>query len=185
MESTRIHLLEKLSLCSIVLPYLPTHRSFLILSSFSHKSREMLEQNYRLFVRLMRRSCLNVAIRSTCLDKLWLPSDLFTFHVHNWLDFCEPTSQTTKAEGASTRILLCSSLFTSDSEYYCHFLNTIKIREDNKLTEVTLKRIISTSIWFTVMKIYKLSNLIKLIYFDDFWDSAKTINFIVSMVKRL
>ena len=89
MESTRIHLLEKLSLCSIVLPYLPTHRSFLILSSFSSKSREMLEQNYQLFLRLMRRSCLNVAIRSTCLDKLWLPSDLFTFHVHNWLDFCE------------------------------------------------------------------------------------------------
>ena len=66
METNSIQLLESFPLVSIIVPYYgPTHKWFILLSTFWRSSREMLDKNYKVFRRIMIKYWSEVAISDT------------------------------------------------------------------------------------------------------------------------
>ena len=84
MMTTRIPLLEKFGVCTVVMSYYGlTHRSFLLLSKLSSKSREMLDINYEGFLNSMMGNLFWIELDSSHIDKLMieLPWDLFKYNI--------------------------------------------------------------------------------------------------------
>ena len=83
MERNSILILEKLSLLSIVIPYYDfLHNSFLVVSTLSKGTRQMLIENYTVFRRIMFKYSLTK--EDILIKDLWqlrLPSDLFRFKI--------------------------------------------------------------------------------------------------------
>ena len=91
MEVSRIIILEKLSLITVVMPYYSyTHRIFLVLSMLSKKSRFILKSNYGAFRKAMLKYTLEKNSKIKDLANLYLPLDLFKFRIgysiSNWDD---------------------------------------------------------------------------------------------------
>ena len=80
MESRRIPILENFALISVIMPYYgPTHKMFLVLSSFSTKSRDKLDEYYEEFRNAMAKHSLKIRIVDCKLATWQLPCDLFMF----------------------------------------------------------------------------------------------------------
>ena len=83
MLSTRIGLLEKFGVSSVILPYFgPVHSSFLILSKLSTKSRIMIDQFYEEILNCMAEYVISYEIWDKNWSMLLLPSDLFRFSIN-------------------------------------------------------------------------------------------------------
>ena len=80
MKSRRIPILENFALISVIMPYYgPTHKMFLVLSSFSAKSRDKLDEYYDEFRNVMAKYSLKIRIVDCKLATWKLPCDLFKF----------------------------------------------------------------------------------------------------------
>ena len=87
MLSTRISLLERFGICSVLIPYYGSaHQSFLLLSKLSRNSREMLDSFYDEFMKLIDKNTICVTIDEKWHEKmLFLPWNLFRFEIIiNW-----------------------------------------------------------------------------------------------------
>ena len=83
MESYGVPILEKYSLMLKTLPYYSyTHNAWLLLSCFSPKSREILEDNYKAFLNWMKKILMEVVISDENIKRRYsLPLDLFKFRI--------------------------------------------------------------------------------------------------------
>ena len=84
MEGSQIPILENFPLISKTMPYYGyTHRMLLLLSIFSKKSRRLIIDNYKAFVRIMRDFWLEKEVCIKDLLILNLPYDLFKFKIES------------------------------------------------------------------------------------------------------
>ena len=83
MESYRITILEKYSLMLNTLPYYSyTHKAWLLLSCFSQKSRKILKDNNKAFLKWMEKNLMEVEIENENIERRYsLPWDLFMFGI--------------------------------------------------------------------------------------------------------
>ena len=82
MDATRVRILEKFGVSSVVLPYLGyAHQSFLLLSRLSRGSRAMLDDFYREVINWLFELNMWISIADHNTKMLYLPSDLFKFQI--------------------------------------------------------------------------------------------------------
>ena len=78
MESTNNPIFKRFSLTTVVVPYYGyTHESFVLLSSLSKNTREILNDNYEGFRKYMANFLKIISIHQAIDEKLRLPLDLF------------------------------------------------------------------------------------------------------------
>ena len=83
MENNKILLLENFPLVTVIMPYYnPTHKWFLLLSSFSVGSRRTLDKNYKIFRRLMIQYSSELNYCSKDFVTKLAPWDLFRLNLN-------------------------------------------------------------------------------------------------------
>ena len=81
MLSSRIWLLEKFGTSLVVISYFgPAHKSFLLLSQFNKKSREMMDKKFEGIMNWIVRTsiCLKIEVN---IKRIFLPWNLFRFDI--------------------------------------------------------------------------------------------------------
>ena len=82
MMSTRIDLVEKFGVCTVLMSYYgTTDQSFLLLSQINSKSREMLDTFYEEILNSMINNTTCLWLDKKFKRKLYLPWDLFIFKI--------------------------------------------------------------------------------------------------------
>ena len=84
MEENRIAIFENFALTSVIMPYYgPTHKMFLMLSSFWVGSRKKLDEYYKEFIEIMKVYCLVVEINFDIrwYACLYVPTHLFILDI--------------------------------------------------------------------------------------------------------
>ena len=83
MENPKIPMLSRFDLISHIMPYYgQTHRAFLLLSGLCSETRWKLDEFYDAFVTCMKEYWLVFKVyQSKKLNSLFLPNDLFEFHI--------------------------------------------------------------------------------------------------------
>ena len=77
-----IPILEKFSICSMIMPYYaPTHFSFLLLSQLNSRSRAMLDEFYEEVLNWMLNTAIWILISEENKVMMSLPCDLFKFSI--------------------------------------------------------------------------------------------------------
>ena len=80
MEVSRVRILEKFGVSSVVMPYFGyAHQSFLVLSSLCRGSRAMLNDFYRETVNWLYEWNMVISIDDSNIKMFYLPSDLFKY----------------------------------------------------------------------------------------------------------
>ena len=83
MEGSRISILEKFGVSSVIMSYYgPSHKSFLLLSRLSRKSRFMLDEFYDAVLNSFLESATVLTITEENSKMMFLPSDLFRFVIY-------------------------------------------------------------------------------------------------------
>ena len=83
MIGSRIGILEKFGVSSVTMAYYgPAHKSFMLLSTFSQKSREMLDAFFDAILFSFLESATVLSISDDNIKSIYLPSSLFRFNIN-------------------------------------------------------------------------------------------------------
>ena len=83
MQTSKIHILEKFGVSSVVMPYFGySHQSFLLLTRLSGRSRAMLVEFYQEMISWLYDWNMMISITDHNIKMLYLPSNLFKYSIN-------------------------------------------------------------------------------------------------------
>ena len=83
MQGIRISILENFGVCtSVIVYYGLAHWSFLLLTRFSKKTRELVDEHYEGIIHSIFENRKLITIDNESSNKLFLPGDLFKFRIY-------------------------------------------------------------------------------------------------------